>query len=98
MSNGKLRLVETVDVEQKPSPTTPEARKREVLSDVISALDVAARELGDLDPWKWACIGIRRRMALTLASSFDDVCEAFEPHLQALRPLPPDQLRETSAG
>lgn len=93
-----LRVVGSSDVESAPTPAVAEDRKREILSDLIAAHDRAIEELGDLDPWKWACIGIRRRLALTLATSLDDVLMAFEPRLRAPERLEPVLTQETSAG
>jgi len=57
-----LPLRTTPDRPSDPSPAVSEDRKRQLLSVVVAALDEVIPEFGDLDDWKWACIGIRRSM------------------------------------
>lgn len=51
-----------------PSPATPPAKQRELLSAIVAVLDEVIPEFGDLDEWKWACIGIREDVAEVIQS------------------------------
>lgn len=56
----------------------PHHRKSELLSRVVAVLDEVITEFGDLDDWKWACIGIRRHMAESAEFNPDAVsCRAL---------------------
>jgi hypothetical protein len=64
-----LPLRTTPDRPSDPSPAVSEDRKRQLLSVVVAAFDEVIPEFGDLDGWKWACIGIRRNMEESISDT-----------------------------
>lgn len=78
---GHLSLVEDCRDLGTPSPPVPESLKHELLGTVIAALDEVIPQWGDLDEWKWACVGVRRHMAesIGLAPTADADAAAASP-------------------
>lgn len=74
-------------VAAEPTPAVTPERKRELLSMVADVLDHVVPQLGDGDAWKWACIGIHRDLAETIAGLTSDLGPSSQPQRSVFSPV-----------